>query len=82
MEKITAELRVTNLNVKPFTYKVEGMEDQGGESVELRAFGYWEETREGERQQVYPVSLHLTTYPGHGIVPALGDTVIITVQRS
>lgn len=75
-EQLEAELRVTNLNVKPFAYHVEGMDAQGGESVEMRASGFWE--KDGDH---YPISLHATVYPGHGIVPALGDNITVTIER-
>jgi hypothetical protein len=71
MEKITAELRVLGLKVQPFT-------DVQGETLELRAYGFWKDEQGNE----YPVSLHLTTYPGHGVVPHIGDDVSISVERS
>lgn len=72
MEKITARLRVTNLNVKPFAY----IDYKEGECLELRAAGHWL-----EESDQFPVSLHLTVYPGHGIVPAIGDPLVLTIER-
>ena len=86
MEKITAEVRVTNLNVQPFAYRQDcsrGSEGEmmiGGESVVLKASGFWEDKNSAEPQH-YPVSVHITVYPGHEIIPALGDTLKITVER-
>jgi hypothetical protein len=77
MEKITAELRVTTLKVQPFSYKDGNGEMVGGESVELRAFGFWEQDEDH-----FPVSLHMVVYPGHEVVPAIGDCVKISVERS
>lgn len=77
MEKITAEIRVTGLKVQPFAY--EDGEMVAGESLEMRASGFWIDERTKDH---YPVSLHATVYPGHGIVPAIGDCVRISVERS
>ena len=87
MEKVTAEVRVTNLNVQPFAYRrdcsrgSEGEMMMGGESVVLKASGFWENTSAPPGTDLYPVSVHLTVYPGHGIIPALGDTLKVTVER-
>jgi hypothetical protein len=89
METITAEVRVTNLNVQPFAFRrdcsrgSEGEMMVGGESVVLKASGFWEDSSpETEtKPDQYPVSVHLTVYPGHGIIPVLGDTLKITVER-
>jgi hypothetical protein len=77
MEKITAELRVTTLKVQPFSYRDGKGEMVGGESLEMRAAGFWID----DIQNHYPVSLHATVYPGHGVVPAIGDCVRVTVER-
>ena len=76
MEKITAEIRVTSLKVQPFSYKDGKGEMVGGESLEMRAAGFWVDA--GDH---FPVSLHLTVYPGHGVVPAIGDCVVVSVKR-
>jgi hypothetical protein len=82
MEKITATVRVTDLNVRPFDYEVEGKVEVG-ESVVIKAFGHWKsDTANPEVCDQFPVSLHMTAYPGHGIVPALGDNLSIAVERS
>jgi hypothetical protein len=83
MEKITAEVRVTNLNVQSFAYKDGKGEMIGGESVAIKASGYWIDSPE-DREGVdhYPISLHMIVYPGHGIIPALGDNLSITVERN
>ena len=41
MVQITAEVRVTSLKVQPFAYKDGKGELVGGESVEMRASGFW-----------------------------------------
>ncbi|MFL6427896.1 MAG: hypothetical protein ACJ71S_06600 [Acidobacteriaceae bacterium] len=78
MEKITTELRVTTLKVQPFAYKDGKGEMVGGESLEMRAAGFWVD----DNGDHFPASLHVTVYPGHGIVPAIGDCVSISVERS
>lgn len=90
MEKVTASVRVTNLNVQPFAYRrdcsrgSEGEMMVGGESVVLKASGFWESPNAAANAEpdLYPVSVHITVYPGHGIIPALGDALTITVERS
>ena len=89
MEKVTAEVRVTNLNVQPFAYRrdcsrgSEGEMMMGGESVVLKASGFWEDVNPAINVEpdLYPISVHITVYPGHGIIPVLGDTLKITVER-
>jgi hypothetical protein len=78
MEKVTAVIRVTTLKVQPFAYKDGKGEMVGGESLEMRAAGFWVDDKTGDH---YPTSLHMTVYPGHGIVPAIGDCVKISVER-
>jgi len=72
MESITAKLRVTNLNIKPFTY---GLEHEG-ECLELRASGTWSDS-----QDQFPISLHFTVFPGCGVAPMVGDHVVVTIAR-
>lgn len=79
MEKITAELRVTTLKVQPFAYKDGNEEMVGGESLEMRASGFWVDIN---NENHFPISLHVTVYPGHGVVPVIGDCINITVTRS
>jgi hypothetical protein len=78
MAKIATEIRVTALKVQPFAYKDGKGEMVGGESLEMRASGFWKDEESGNH---FPVSLHVTVYPGHGIVPAIGDCVNISVER-
>lgn len=78
MEALTAEVRVTSQIIKPFTYKVEDIGMVGGESIELRASGFWK----GDNEDHFPVSLHLTVYPGHGVIPEIGDCLTISVTRN
>lgn len=80
MESVQAKVRVTNLNVKQQAYIVDGNSVEG-EAVELRASGHWVNTSEGGTEEVYPVSLHLTVYPGHGVISALGDCLEVIVMR-
>jgi len=76
---VTADLRVTNLNIKSFTYKGKGEEiDVEGEALEMRASGFWKEETGSD---AFPISLHATVYPGHGVIPAIGDEITITVCR-
>ena len=79
MDKVAAEIRVTGLKVQPFAYLDGKGGAVGGETLEMRAAGFWvdEDTKDH-----YPVSLHMTVYPGHGVVPAIGDCVKISVERS
>lgn len=77
MENITAELRVTAMKVQPFAYRDGKNEMVGGESLEMRAAGFWE-----ENDDLFPLSLHVTVYPGHGVVPAIGDNIRVTIERS
>ncbi len=83
MEKLTAELRVTSLKVQPFAYKDGKGEMVGGESMELRASGFWVDDSgpAGEPSNYFPMSLHVSVYPGHGIVPVIGDCVTVSVER-
>ena len=81
MEKVTAEIRVTGLKVQPFAYKDGKGEMVGGESLEIRAAGFWIDEGNHQSPNLYPVSLHMTVYPGHGVVPAIGDCVKISVER-
>jgi hypothetical protein len=78
MEKITASLRVTTLKVQSFAYKDGIGEMAGGESLEMRASGFWVEEKTNDH---FPISLHLTVYPGHGVVPEIGDNVVVSVSR-
>lgn len=79
--KITAELRVTTLRVQPFAYKDGKGEMVGGESMEMRAHGFWVDEWDPGKQNHFPISLHAVVYPGHGVVPAIGDCVTVTVER-
>lgn len=81
MKKVTATVRVTNLNVQPFEYEVEG-NIEVGESVVIKASGHWKsDTANPEVCDQFPVSVHMTVYPGHEIIPALGDNLSVTVER-
>lgn len=75
---ISTEIRVTSLKIQPFAYKDGKGEMVGGESMEMRAEGFWV----SENGDHFPASLHLTAYPGHGVIPAIGDCVSISVQRT
>ena len=77
MARITAEVRVTSLKFQPFAYKDGKGELVSGESLEMRAGGFWI-SDDGDR---YPVSLHVTVHPGHGVVPAIGDCVTVSIER-
>lgn len=82
MDMITAEIRVTSLKVQPFAYKDGKGEMVGGESLEVRAAGFWELDQDDGSKDCFPVSLHLTVYPGHPIIPAIGDCIKVSVERS
>jgi hypothetical protein len=77
MEKITAEVRVTTLKVQPFAYKDGNGEPIGGESLEMRAAGFWV----SDNGDHFPASVHATVYPGHDVVPAIGDCVTVSIER-
>ena len=67
------------VKVQPFAYKVSTGDEVGGESLEMRASGFWidEQTKDH-----YPVFLHMTVYSGCGaFVQCIGDCVKI-VQGS
>jgi hypothetical protein len=82
MDNVTAEIRVTGLKVQPFAYKDGNGEMVGGESLEMRAAGFWIDEGDHRAANHFPVSLHMTVYPGHDVVPAIGDCVKISVERS
>ena len=77
MVRITAQVRVTSLGVQPFAYKNGKGEIVAGESVEMRASGFWVSSK-GDH---FPISVHAAVDPGHGVVPALGDRVTLTIER-
>ena len=73
--RIIAFPRVTSEVIKPFQYIApEG--STTGEVVEIRASGEWSDGKYN-----YPISIHLTTYPGCGVVPFMGDNLKITLER-
>lgn len=78
MESIKAEIRVTTQKVQPFSYKDGKGEMIGGESLEIRAVGFWTDT-DGNH---YPVSLHIACYPGHPVIPFIGDCIAVSVSRA
>lgn len=65
--------RVTSEIVKPFDFGFENPV-KGGEVVEIRATGFWSEFN-------FPVSIHMTVYPGCEVLPPLGDHLKVTVER-
>jgi hypothetical protein len=69
IEEIVAHLRVTSQIIKPFQYS-----DTPGEVEEVKAVGVW-----GEHN--WPISLHITVYPGCGVIPIFGDDLQVTVTR-
>jgi hypothetical protein len=72
-DRIAAELKVTSCAVK--AYPLVGVQD--AEVIEIKAQGEW---KEGDYK--YPISLHVTTYPGMGVIPPIGDTIRVTVERT
>lgn len=73
-QKITAELRVIGCAIKPFAYG-----EDVGEVVVVKAEGEW--LSEFPPHPKYPVSLHITVYPGCGAIPVTGDKIRITVEQ-
>jgi hypothetical protein len=79
-EKIEVVLRVKSCVIKPWQYN---RLDPPGECLEIKAEGGWVPTADvvtGPGGEL-PVSLHITVYPGCGVVPVIGDCVQITVER-
>lgn len=93
-QKIVADLRATSEVVKQFDYvsKVSGVGVVAGEVVELKASGTWtgvevdddldsSGTTGVSHSHDFPVSLHVTMYPGCPVLPVLGDRVRVTIER-
>lgn len=73
-EKVTAYLRVTSCSIISKTSK-------NGDVLEIKANGMWLSEAEGDTDPTYPLSLHMTAYPGCGVIPVVGDNIKITVER-
>jgi hypothetical protein len=81
MEKITAALRVTDLNAKPFVCAVENGIARG-QLVTVKASGYLPNSlQDVEGIRYCPISLHMVVRAEEGSVPAIGDNLSITVER-
>lgn len=80
-DRIETEVRVTALKVLPFAYKDGKGEGIGGESMEMRAAGFWVLEQPNGVKDHFPISLHLTVYPGHVVIPAIGDCLRVSVER-
>lgn len=86
-EKIVTSLRVKSCVIKRAEYVDGQLGKIEGEVLEVRAEGLWApQVPEGSKSVAfntdYPVSLHLTVYPGCGVVPVIGDSMVITVERA
>ena len=73
-EKISAELRVVGCTVKKGVLREE--------VIEVKASGDWESRADGRVPTQYPISLHLTAYPGCAVIPSIGDNIKITIERA
>lgn len=84
-EKIVAKLRVTSCAInepKPNRAVASTPGDPRGETVEIRASGHWASQENKTALDImYPLSLHMTVYPGCGAIPVIGDDVLITIER-
>jgi hypothetical protein len=73
VDQIEMNLRVTSLVVKRAT-------EPDREVLEVRAQGAWHDY-DGKYMLAYPASLHFTVYPGHEVIPIVGDEVVVSVKR-
>jgi hypothetical protein len=86
-ETIKTKLRVTSCSISPpktkVIYRAATIEEEPKsvdevETMEIKALGNWNSEMGGTK---YPVSLHLTAYPGCGVIPVIGDDIEITLTR-
>jgi hypothetical protein len=96
-EKITTELRVESCTIKPPIRVLLGAKFAkpklgDSEVLEMRASGLWcsgfdvaagenESSHYVEGSIEYPVSLHITMYPGCPAIPVVGDNIRVTIER-
>jgi hypothetical protein len=71
--QISTELRVVGCTVR------KGINQS--EVVEIKAQGSWSSSSPDSSAE-YPISLHITTYPGCAVVPSIGDNIRITIERA
>ena len=53
---------------------------QAAEVVQVKAVGEWAPETIAPAI-LYPISLHLTVYPGCGAIPVIGDEIRIAISR-
>lgn len=70
--KVIAFPRVISAGIK---------ENQSPEVLEIKAKGYWKESGAMQSSSSWPVSLHITVYPGCSVIPVTGDHLKITIER-
>lgn len=75
MEKIVARLRVERM-------EIEDRQVIGDQVVNIRANGRWDNQERLPNGILveYPISVHLSTFPGCGAVPVMGDKIQITIE--
>ena len=72
--KIVAYLKVTSQSIKRRFTPEQQIPTEVEEVVEYKAFGLWDESE-------YPISIHITTFPGCGAIPLCGDRMKVTIER-
>jgi hypothetical protein len=70
-QTVTTNLRVVNAQIK-------GQTPEGGDVLEIRAIGEWI-SEDGHSK--YPLSIHIGTYPGCGLIPHVGDHIKVIIER-
>lgn len=83
-DKVVAYTRVTRQEIKTQSVSLISSDllssRVSSEVVEIRASGIWTEPCTAGGDQ-YPISLHLTAYPGCPVIPFNGDYVKVTIER-
>ena len=71
-EKLTARLRVISCTIRQDST----LDRSPGEKLEVKASGLW---KSENGKDSYPVSVHLTVYPGCPAIPAIGDDIEVVI---
>jgi hypothetical protein len=85
-ERVEARLRVVSETIRRWDYThckpADGptQSDHIGEVLEVKAIGEWRSLDE-DGPHTFPVSLHITVYPGCGVIPVIGDHICVTIER-
>ena len=90
-EKITAILRVVGSTIKrwdyannqPYSESQHLLPSVLGEAMEVRAVGEWECLDADEVTKLkFPMSLHVTVYPGCGAIPVTGNHIKVSFEQA